>query len=119
MHDAPLSLQGYRRALHHADVAILTPSPLAFAYTTVDGTLSRLARTIEPVTFTPYPDDLPAAHDALARALQPYPVWCLLQDLSYPAWVAGTLVQVRGELGAIRIFMVQGWPRFRLTEFTV
>lgn len=112
----PISLAGYRRALHNADVAILTPSAVAFEYTLVDGALSHLARSVEPVTFASRPSDLTAAHGALMRTLQQYPVWCLLRGVEYPAWVAGTVAQVYGAFPGVRIFLVQGRPKFRLTE---
>ena len=122
MHDSKpeaqkvLSLDGYKQALHKADVAILTLSTTSYEYMMVDGAIQRMVRSYAPIVVERYPRDFIAAHQALMRATQHYPIWMLLEAVSYPTWVTATLLQVQGAMEATRIFMVR-YPVFGLQEF--
>lgn len=115
---SPVSLAGYQRRLHKADVAILTPSRTHWHYMLVDGTLHHMVRSLTPVVVESSPASLEAAHRELSDALQTHPVWILLRDVEYPAWAVATMVQVQGATGTHRVFVVRGRPRFTLVEFT-
>lgn len=113
---SPISLKGYRRGLHKAEMAILTPSANAVAYMTVDGLLARMVQRLVTVKFESSPPQLVDAHDALVEALEAYAVWCLLRDYDYPGWVMATVAQLKGHLPHTRLFMVRAMPRFQLLE---
>lgn len=113
-----VDVAGYKWRLHTADVAVITPSRTNWDYMLVEGALQRMARALNPVVVEAYPSSLTDAHDTLSDALQRHPVWILLRDVKYPAWVMATLIQVQGAQGAYRIFVVRGQPHFELTEFT-
>jgi len=114
---SPISLSGYRLGLHHLDLAVLTPSALAFEYTLVDGRLSRMVQTLTPLIFENIPTSLTTAHATFTEALQRYPAWALLRNLPYPGWVTASVAQVQTANPAIRLFLVWGFPTFGLTEF--
>lgn len=109
---------GYKWRLHIADIALITPSRTNNDYMLVEGALQRMARALSPVVVEAYPETLEDAHRTLSHALQRHPVWILLRDVRYPAWVMATLIQVQGAQGGYRIFVVRGQPHFDLTEFT-
>ena len=111
-----VSLSGYKRDLHNAEVALLTPSTNDYEYMLVDGALSRMARRLVTVTYNILPMDFMAAHRDLMHTLQDYGVWCLLERRMIPAYVVGTLLQVKNHVPGLRVFMVRGSP-FHLTEF--
>lgn len=109
---------GYEWRLHTADVAVITPSRTNWDYMLVEGALQRMARALSPVVMEAYPETLEDAHRTLSHALQRHPVWILLRDVKYPAWVMATLIQVQGAQGGYRVFVARGQPYFELTEFT-
>ncbi len=119
--DAPrdtkvLSLAGYKSTLHQADVAIITPSTSSYEYMLVDGAIQRMVRSHTPIVVERWPRDFMAAHRALMRAVQHYPVWMLLEAVSYPTWAMATLLQVQGAGEVTRIFLIKGQP-FGVREF--
>lgn len=112
-----VSLSGYKRDLHNAVVGLLTPSTNDHDYMLVDGRLSRMARRLVSIKVETYPNDFMDAHRTLISDLRECGAWVLLGNHTYPAWVVGTLLQVRGQMPGVRTFRVMSYPQFVLQEF--
>jgi len=111
-----ISLEGYRRLIHHHPLALIIPSRSHFQVTIA---LQGLQTMTEPVVTIAIDAEVPSLDDAIhvfSDTLQNYALWAWIRKCSYPGWATATSLTLMEFLPATRVFIITTVPQFHLTE---